>query len=126
MWAVVNDQILDARKNLIYSFHTNICNNSWIFNHISQAILHQVPICHFTYGKNSRKYSNKLQKIALNSMISSFPILVQFANGSSLLLHFNKTEAFLISVSTSGSGKKTKTKQNTLCCMRSAASPRVH
>lgn len=69
MWAVVNDQILDARKNFIYSFHTNIGDNSWVFNHISQAVLHQVSIRHFAYEKDSSKHSRKFQKLAFYSTI---------------------------------------------------------
>lgn len=38
--AVVYDQILDGGEHLVDSLHPDVCDDTWVFNDVSQAILH--------------------------------------------------------------------------------------
>ena len=48
MGAVVDDQVLYGGKHLIDGFHSDVCDYAWVLDHISQAVLHQLTVAHFT------------------------------------------------------------------------------
>lgn len=62
MRTVVDQQVLDVSEHLVHYLHSNISDDAWVLNDVSQAVLHQLRVSHLTYTFTKKQKLQQLEK----------------------------------------------------------------
>lgn len=47
--AVVDEEVFDTGENLVDHLQPDVSDDSWVFNHVGQAALHQLRMAHLAW-----------------------------------------------------------------------------